>query len=297
MPFILTPSEQLHTLFANGELKPFIPETVRGKHVFFLHPLQEPDPNIALMLMFLTADALKRASVSGITLVLPYIPYLRQDRKDEPRTPISARLIADLIETNRKVERLITLDIHADQEQGFFSIPVDNISARTVHAEYFRTKFHNNFQNIVVVAPDFGSAVRARRFAQKLGKDVPVSIIDKRRTGPNQIEVIGFIGPSVANKHVIIYDDMIDTGKTIRGAMSEIIRQGALSVCMCATHGIFSQRAEESFAIAGQQIVVAGTIPRTSEYIVRNSAWLSFVQIDELLADAISGNSVSKLST
>jgi ribose-phosphate pyrophosphokinase len=291
-----------HVQFANGELKPSIPETVRGKRIFFLHPMQEPDPNTAIMLMLLTADALTRASVAGITLVLPYIPYLRQDRKEKPRVPISARLLADLIETNKKIEHLITLDMHADQEQGFFSIPVDNLNGMVVHAEYFRQKFGDAFDNVVVVAPDFGSAVRARRFAQKLGMHVPVSIIDKRRPGPNESEVIGFIGPTVEGRDVILYDDMIDTGGTIRGASAEIAKQGAKSVCTCATHGIFSGNAEKSFAAANQSVVVTPTIPRTKLFLERNASWLSFVSIDTLLADAVFeaslvGGSISKLST
>jgi ribose-phosphate pyrophosphokinase len=289
------------TQFANGELKPCIPETVRGSHVFLLHALQEPDPNSAIMLMLLTADALKRASVAGITLVIPYIPYLRQDRKDEPRVPISARLLADLIESNKRIDRVITLDMHADQEQGFFSIPVDNINGAKVHAEYFRKELGNDFSNIVVVAPDFGSAVRAKRFAQELGEEVPVSIIQKRRPKANQSEVVSFIGEPVGNRIAIIYDDMIDTGGTNRGAVKEMLRQGALKVYTCVTHGIFSGDAEMKFMEAGQQVVVTPSIPRSSEYGEENASWLSFVSIDELLAQAIYeasivGGSISKLS-
>ncbi len=290
------------TQFANGELKPWIPETVRGAHVFLLHALQEPDPNTAIMLMLLTADALKRASVAGITLVLPYIPYLRQDRKDKPRVPISARLLADLIEANGRVDRIITLDMHADQEQGFFSIPVDNINGMVVHAEYFRAEFNNDFSNVVVVAPDFGSAVRAERFARSLDGGVPVSIIQKRRPGPNQSEVVNFIGEQVDGRTVIIYDDMIDTGGTNRGAVRETLRQGARVVYTCATHGIFSGGAEAKFKEAGQRVVVTPSIPRLTDYYVEHESWLSFVSIDALVAKAIHeasivGGSISKLST
>ncbi len=290
-----------HTQFANGELKPWIPETVRGEHVFLLHPLQAPDPNTAIMLMLLTADALTRASVAGITLVLPYIPYLRQDRKDRPRTPISARLIADLIESNSRVERIITLDMHADQEQGFFSIPVDNINARVIHAEHYRKKFCGDFSTVSVLAGDFGGAVRARRFATLLDARVPVSIIDKRRTGPNQAEVIGFVGESVTGRDVILYDDMLDTGGTARGAVAEVMRLGARSVEICVTHGLFSNNAEAAFKTAGYPVVVTPTIPRAPAYWEMHASWLTSVPIDELLASAIYeaslvGGSVSKLS-
>ncbi len=287
--------------FSNGELKPIIPKTVRGSHVFLLQALQEPDPNNAIMLMLLTADALKRASVAGITLVLPYIPYLRQDRKDEPRVPISARLIADLIQANAKIESVITLDMHADQEEGFFSIPVDNIKGMKVHAEYFRKELKGDFSNIVVIAPDFGSAVRAKRFAQELGENVPVSIIQKRRPGPNQSEVVNFIGEHVDGRIAIIYDDMIDTGGTNRGAAKEMLRQRALKVYTCVTHAILSGDAAIKFKEAGQQVVAAPSIPRSPKYCEENASWLSFVSIDELLAQAIHeasivGGSISKLS-
>lgn len=289
------------TRFANGELKPQIMETVRGSHVFLLAGLQEPDPNNALMLMLLTADALKRASVCGITLVLPYMPYLRQDRKDQPRTPISARLVADLIETNARVERVITLDMHADQEQGFFSIPVDNINALQVHAEYFRTMMGNDLDNVVVVAPDFGGAVRARRFARALGTNVPVSIIEKSRPKAGEVEMLNVIGPSVEGRFAIIYDDMIDSGKTNRQAVAEMHRQGALEVWTCVTHGIFSGDAAERFAEAGKPVVATPSIPRTEEYQDANGSWLTFVSIDQLLANAIHeasivGGSISQFS-
>lgn len=289
-----------HIKFANGEIKPFLPQTVRGTHVFLLHALQEPDPNIALMTLLLTADALKRASVTGITLVLPYIPYLRQDRKDQPRVPISARLIADLIEVNNKVDRVITVDMHTEQEQGFFSIPVDNITAMKAHADYFKVKFGGDFSNVIVVAPDLGSAVRSERFANLLYCDVPVSIIQKRRPCPNQTEVIGFIGPEVKDKIVIIYDDMIDTGNTNRSAVAEIIKQGALEVYTCVTHGIFSGGAEAKFKEEGRPVIVTPSIPRTTEYRDENSSWLHFVSIEPHLAKIIReastvGGSISKL--
>lgn len=277
------------TTFANGEIKPQIPETVRGMHAFFLHPLQHPDPNTALLSMLLTNDALMRASVAEISLVLPYIPYMRQDRKDrndDGRTPISARTVANLIESNKKVARIITLDLHADQEEGFFDISVDNLSGSVVHAEFLRKKFHNDFRTVVVATPDLGGAVRARRLAMKLDPDVPVASIDKRRTGPNKAEVISCTGDVIGNDIVVI-DDMIDTGGTIRIATAEYMKRGAKSVCICATHALFSNNAEKSFSESGYPVIVTQTIPRQDSYWKRNESWLQAVSIDALLADAI----------
>ena len=295
-----------HT-FANGEIKPHIPETVRGKQIFFLHPMLEPDPNRAVMQLLLTCDALKRASVSGITIVAPFLPYLRQDRKDAPRVPISARLLADLIETNHKVERVITFDMHADQEQGFFSIPVDNLYGMMVHEQYFRDKFNNDFSNVAVIAPDFGGAVRARRFASRID-NVPVVIIEKKRVGigsgdkkvENVAETLELIGPDVTGKDVILYDDMIDTGGSIINAANTLLDRGAKTVYGCVTHGIFSDTAIERFSKANMQVVVAETVSRTQEFYKEHHAWLSVVSTDELLAKAILesslvGGSVSKL--
>jgi len=297
----VTKQEVKVTRFADGEIKCKIPETVRGEHAFLLWGLHEPDPNTAVMSMLIAANALKYASVTGITLVVPYIPYLRQDRKDEPRAPISARMLADLIESNRKIERVITLEMHAAQEQGFFSIPVDDISPWGVQAKYLLRQQIPDVARAIVVAPDFGSAVRARKFAAKLGPHVPVSIIEKRRTGPNQAEAIGFIGPDVEDCDVVLFDDMIDTGGTIRAAVRSILERKALSVCVCATHGIFSSGAEEKFAELGVPVVVTPTIPREPAYRDQHRAWLQYIPIHQLLAMAIReamlvGGSISKLS-
>ncbi len=286
--------------FANAEWLPQLPETVRRQHVFLFHPLQHPTPNDALMLMFLINDALKRASVDGITLVIPYMPYLRQDRKHKPRAPISARMVADLIESNTQVERIITVDMHADQEQGFFSIPVDNLSSMGLFAEHFKRCLDEGLSNVTVVAPDFGGAVRARRFAKKLG-DLPVAIFEKRRPSANQSEVVSLIGEPVTGKTVVIYDDMIDTGGTIRGVVASLKSHGAKEVLVCATHGIFSGDSEEKFAAAGFPVFCTNSIPRDPEYDAKNSPWLAPVPMDELLSEAVYqaslvGGSVSNLN-
>lgn len=286
--------------FANGEMLAHVPETVRRQHVFFLHPLQHPSPNDALMGMLLANDALKRASVAGITLVLPYMAYLRQDRKHKPRVPISARLVADLIQSNEEVEKIITVDMHADQEQGFYSIPVDNLTSMKIFAKYFAEKFGKQLADIVVVTPDFGGSVRARRFAKTLGKS-SIAIYEKTRPENNVSEIVSFIGEDVSGKIAVVYDDMIDTGGTIRGVMHSLKERGAIDVYACATHGIFSGGAEVKFNAEGCKVFCTNSIPRDKAYREANASWLEKVPMESLLADSIFeaslvGGSVSKLS-
>jgi len=289
-----------YTKFSNGEILPHIPDTVRLQHVFFLHALQHPDPNTALMMMLLANDALKRASVTGITLVTPYIPYLRQDRKDKPRVPISARMVADLIESNRSVESIITIDMHADQEQGFFSIPVDNLSGTALFADHFKGPLEAAGGKVVAVSPDFGGAVRTRRFAARLG-DIPVAIIEKNRPGPNQSRILSVIGESVEGASVIIFEDMIDTGGTLLKTAAKLTEMGATNVFLTATHGILSGDAESKFAASGYHVTCSDSIPRDEDFIKRNP-WFHVVSIDHKFADAIyecslAGGSVSQLES
>lgn len=288
-----------YTAFANGEFLPQIPHTIRGQHVFFLHPLQHPDPNAALMMMLLAADAMRRASAAAITLVIPYIPYLRQDRKDQPRVPISARMLADVIESNKSVTHLITIDMHAEQEQGFFSIPVDNLTGIRLFSEYIRVRFQNCMDKVVAVAADFGAAVRTRRLARVLG-DIPVSIFEKRRPGPNQAEIVSIIGASVDRARVAIYEDMIDSGHTIRGVVKALKTMGACDVIVCATHGIFSGGVERHFTDDNFPIACTDSIPRSPQYYEKQQ-WLTKVSIASYLAEAIYeaaqvGGSISKLA-
>ena len=285
--------------FANGEDLPRLPETVRRQHVFYFHPMQTPSPNDAVVRLMLANDAMRRASVHGITLVLPYMAYLRQDRKDRPRVPISARVLADAIEMNRSIERVITFDMHAEAVQGFFSLPVDNLTTVDLYAATCRKRF-SDMSNVMVVAPDFGGVVRARRFAAELG-DVPVAIFEKNRPEANKSEVISVIGEPVAGKHVVIYDDMCDTGGTIRGVARELQRRGARDVTVLVTHGIFSGAADVKFAEAGFPVLATNSIPRSAEYLAENASWFTQQPIDELLANAvyqasIVGGSVSQLS-
>ncbi len=290
--------------FPNGEVSVRIPETVRSQEVYFFHSLFHPDPNTGIMKMLLTNNAVSLASAKSLVLVLLYMPYLRQDRKDRPRVPISARVLADLIETNKSVKRIITMDMHVEQEEGFFSIPVDNLRGAVLHAEYFREVLNNDFSNVMVVAPDFGAAVRARRFAKLLGEDVPVGILEKERVGKGGVITHNLIGEDPTGKDLILYDDMIDTGGTILTGAKALYERGANRVCICATHGIFSptaeSTAEEKFIEAQVPVVVTGSIPRSTDYLMKHASWLTVLPVEDLLAKVLHesdrhGGSVSSL--
>lgn len=287
-----------YTVFANGEIKPRIPQTIRGQHVFYLQDLQYPNPNIQLMKMLITNDAIMRSSASGITEVMPYFPYLRQDRKDEPRVPITARMVFDLIESNHAVKSIITMDMHVEQAQGFSKLPVDNLAGRIIFAKFLRARFNNNFDNVVILAPDFGGAVRNKRLADELG-GVQMSILQKKHTHiPNETKVIATIGPSLEGRDVVMYDDIIDSGGTAIGTMQNGLENGARSMLMCATQGIFS-KGEEMFRRANVSVVTTDSIPRTDEYYQSNP-WLIKLTIAPYFGDAIYqsmqiGGSISKL--
>lgn len=286
--------------FANGEMLAHVPETVRRQHVFFLHPMQHPNPSDALIAMLLANDALKRASVAGITLVLPYMTYSRQDRKHMARVPISARCMADLIQSNEAVEKIITADMHADQLQGFYDIPVDNLTSMKIFAKRLADKFGARLPDVVVVTPDLGGAVRARRFAKMLGKS-GIAIYEKTRPEHNVAEILSYTGEEVYGKIAVLFDDIIDTGGTIRGVMHSLKERGAVDVYACATHGIFSGGAEVKFKAEGCKVFCTNSIPRDKAYREANASWLEKVPMESLLADSIFeaslvGGSVSKLS-
>lgn len=284
--------------FANGEHEPKLLETVRGAHVFLLHPMQLPDPNAALVNLHLIKDALMSAAVGKITLVLPYLSFMRQDRrKDNERVPISARAVARLIQQG--VEQIITLDLHSDQEVGFFKIPVDNIPGSVVCMGDLLERHGQNLSNVIAVAPDVGSATRVRRISRKL--DVPLAIIDKDRKGPGQAEVLGILGQSVKGMQAVLFDDMIDTGGTIINAANYVLEEGAESVEIYAIHGLFCGNALENFARSNIQVRVTNTIPRSPVFRAYHESWLTYVSIEQLLAEAIHQasrprGSISKLS-
>ncbi len=223
--------------FSDGEISIKLDENVRGRDVFVIQPISAP-ANDHLMEVLLMTDALRRASADRITLVIPYYGYGRQDRKVEPRVPISARAVADLLECMLPT-RLLTMDLHADQIQGFFRLPVDHLYAAPVFVEYLRNK---NLDQPVVVSPDSGGVERARFLARQI--NAGLAIIDKRRPRANVAEIMNVIG-DVSGKVCILYDDMIDTAGTITKAAVALKEHGAKSVLCCATHGVLSGPAIE----------------------------------------------------
>jgi len=224
--------------FADGEIGINIPETVRGHHVFLVQPTSEP-VNENIMELLITIDACKRASAKNINIIMPYYGYSRQDRKSKSRQPISAKLVANLIET-AGATRVISMDLHAGQIQGFFDIPIDNFRALPIIVKYFQEK---NFQDeLVIVAPDHGGAVRARKMGDVM--HCPIAIIDKRRPAPNVSEVMGIVG-DVEGKIAILIDDIIDTAGTITSAARALMERGAKEVYAACTHPIFSPPAIE----------------------------------------------------
>ncbi|MBI1183360.1 ribose-phosphate diphosphokinase [bacterium] len=239
--------------FSDGEFQPEIQETVRGCDVFFIQSLVPPADNLLELLLLI--DAAKRASAHYITAVIPYFGYARQDRKDKPRVPISAKLIANLLHA-AGVSRVMTMDLHAPQIQGFFDIPVDHLDSSTIFIPYIRSL---NLENPVIGAPDMGGSKRARYFANPLQADLV--ICDKHRKRANQVEEMHLIG-DVENRHVIIVDDMIDTGGTIVKAAEMMIEKGAKSVRAFCTHPVLSGNAHERIANSVlEELVVCDTIP------------------------------------
>jgi len=227
------------TKFSDGEISVNINETVRGSDVFVVQSTCSP-VNDNLMELLIMIDAFKRASAGRITAVLPYFGYARQDRKAKPRDPITAKLVADLL-TAAGADRVLTMDLHASQIQGFFNIPVDHLLGSSVLCPYFEERYAGN-DNVVIVSPDLGSVTRARFYAQKL--DAPIAIIDKRRPKANVSEIMNIIG-EVDGKDVILLDDMIDTAGTIANAAKALKERGANSIVAACTHAVLSGPAVE----------------------------------------------------
>ena len=241
--------------FADGETHLQIQENVRGADVFLVQPTCTPVDH-HLMELLLMIDAFKRASAERITAVVPYYGYARQDRKDRPRMPISARLVASLLE-RAGASRVLALDLHAAQIQGFFDVPVDHLFAAPVMVEYFAGRFERG--ELIVVSPDAGGVERARSFAKRM--NAPLAIIDKRRTDVNVAEVMHIIG-DVSGKHCLIVDDLIDTAGTLVKGVEALLEQGAKSVTSCATHAVLSGPAVERIdASPLQELVVTNSIP------------------------------------
>ncbi len=244
--------------FSDGEIGVQISESVRGKDVFIVQPTCAP-ANDTLMEILIMTDALKRSSANSITAIMPYFGYARQDRKAAPRVPISAKLVANLLQT-AGIDRVVTIDLHAGQIQGFFDIPVDNLYGNIIFLDYIKRK---NLKNPVIASPDIGGVARARAFAKKLGIDMV--IIDKRREKANVCEVMNIIG-DVEGKDVILVDDMIDTAGTITKGASVLKERGATSVMACCTHAVLSGPAYNRINSSNlDELIVSDTIPLKSK--------------------------------
>lgn len=224
--------------FSDGEISIQIAESVRGRDVFIIQSTGAPS-NDNLMELLIMTDALRRSSASSITAVVPYYGYARQDRKAAPRVPITARLVADMYET-AGINRVVTIDLHAGQIQGFFNIPVDNLYGSVTFETYIKSK---NLKNPIIASPDIGGVARARYFAKRMGLEMV--IVDKRREKANESEVMNIIG-DVIGKDVIMIDDMVDTAGTMVKAASALKKKGAASVMACATHAVLSGKAYEN---------------------------------------------------
>ena len=265
--------------FSDGEILIEIGENVRGRDVYVIQSTCAPTNNNLMELLIMT-DALKRASAATITAVIPYYGYARQDRKAAPRTPITAKLVADLI-TTAGVDRVVTVDLHAGQIQGFFNIPVDNLYAVPVILDYLKKRFAG--EQIVVVTPDAGGTERARAFAKRL--ECTLAVIDKRRTGPNVAEVMHLIG-DVRDKVAIILDDMIDTAGTLTQAAKALKENGARAIYACATHGVLSGPAIDRINNSDiEEVVLTDTVPLGDKG--QNTSKVRVLSVAELLAEAI----------
>jgi len=242
------------TKFSDNEINVKIEESVRGKDVFIIQPTSAP-VNFNLMELLIMVDALKRSSANSITAVVPYYGYARQDRKAEPRVPITAKLVANLMEVSG-ITRVVTVDLHASQIQGFFDIPVDNLYGAVLFNDYVKAK---NLPNPIVASPDIGGVARARYFAKTMGLDMV--IVDKRREVANESEVMNIIG-DVEGKDVIMIDDMVDTAGTMVKAAAALKAKGATSVMACCTHPVLSGPAFERIEKGElDELVVTDTIP------------------------------------
>jgi ribose-phosphate pyrophosphokinase len=243
--------------FSDGEIQVEIGENVRGLDTFIVQSTS-PDANTNLMELLIMADALKRASAGSITAVIPYYGYARQDRKSAPRVPITAKLIADLIEA-AGVTRVVSMDMHAGQIQGFFNIPFDHLYAAPVLLEHMRKRFDGDAQNVVIVSPDAGGVERARAYSKRLGSTL--GIVDKRRTKPNVAEIMNVIG-EVHGKIAVLLDDMIDTAGTLTQAANALVDKGATRVFAYATHAVLSGPAVERITKSPiEEVVVTDSIP------------------------------------
>ncbi|MBQ0098978.1 MAG: ribose-phosphate pyrophosphokinase [Firmicutes bacterium] len=264
--------------FSDGEISITLPNTVRGRDVFIIQSTSAP-VNDNLMELLIMIDACKRASAGRITAVMPYFGYARQDRKARPRDPITAKLVADIL-TSAGANRVLTMDLHAAQIQGFFEIPVDHLYGAPLLAKYYKNKMDENW---VVVSPDVGSVSRARNFASRV--DASLAIVDKRRPKANSIEVMNLIG-DVKGKTCLLVDDMIDTAGTICQGAEALVKNGAKEVYACCTHGVLSGPALERISASPiKELAILDTIDMPD--IVKNNPKIKILSTAKLIARAI----------
>ena len=279
--------------FADGEVSVSLYETVRGSDVFVVQSTCKP-VNDNLMELLVMIDALRRASAGRITAVIPYFGYARQDRKAKARDPISAKLVANMI-TAAGADRVLTMDLHASQIQGFFDIPVDNLLGNPIFVDYYAKKFGDKCEDMMVVSPDVGSVARARAFAQKL--HMQLAIVDKRRQKANQCEVMNVIG-DVAGKDCILFDDMVDTAGSLCNAAKAIVEVGgARNVYACASHGVLSGPAIDRLESSNiEELALLDTIPAHPEAV---RARIKYLSVASMFSEAIERTyqevSISKL--
>jgi len=265
--------------FSDGEIAISIEESIRGDHVFIVQSTSYPTNNY-LMELLIMIDALRRASVGTITAVLPYYGYARQDRKAQPREPITAKLVANLL-TTAGADRIVSLDLHAPQIQGFFDIPVDHLLGAPLLATWYLDRGISG-EDVVVVSPDHGGATRVRKLAEFL--DSPIAIVDKRRPQPNVSEVMNIIG-DVEGKKAILIDDMVDTAGTITNAASALKEAGATEIYACGTHGVFSPPAIERI----EDSVINTMVVTDSIYLPEDKRIdkIELLSVSELIGQAI----------
>ena len=279
--------------FADGEVSVSLYETVRGSDVFVVQSTCKPVNN-NLMELLVMIDALRRASAGRITAVIPYFGYARQDRKAKARDPISAKLVANMI-TAAGADRVLTMDLHASQIQGFFDIPVDNLLGNPIFVDYYAKKFGDKCEDMIVVSPDVGSVARARAFAQKL--HMQMAIVDKRRQKANQCEVMNVIG-DVKGKDCILFDDMVDTAGSLCNAAKAIVEVGgANKVYACASHGVLSGPAIDRLEASNiEELALLDTIPAHAEAA---RARIKYLTVATMFSEAIERTyqevSISKL--
>lgn len=263
--------------YSDGEVRVQLKENVRGKDVFLIQPTCPPvNENVMELLVML--DAARRASAQRITAVIPYFGYARQDRKDKPRVPITAKLVANIL-TSSGADRVLTLDLHAGQIQGFFDIPLDHLYAINVFFEYFK---ENKIEDLVIVSPDVGGIKMARAYAKRFGADL--AIVDKRRKSPESTEVMHILG-NVAGKNVLLVDDIIATGSSLVNGAAALKKQGAKNIFAAISHGILSNDATDKLENSSiDSLVITDSIPLAED---KKESKIKVVSVDSLFAEAI----------